>query len=160
MATTGGTFRDVAGDGQAHNLRRHEAGAHGQLRRRHHLRQHRHDLAAEDRADGAGGVLARSRSPPQADQERAEPLAAGEIARIDVAVRQHATRFLKGDILQLDLRGNWHFPRDPLFGQFLAFYAPSSKGNWVLLSGGEYDSHLLLGSRAISVTAAQVTRHG
>ena len=57
---------------------------------------------------------------------------------------------LKGDILQLDLRANWHFPRDPLFGQFPTFYAPSSKGNWVLLSGGEYDSHLRLGSRAIS----------
>ena len=91
---------------------------------------------------------------------RAEPLAEGEIARIDIALRQHATRFLKGDILQLDLRGNWHFPRDPLFGQFPAFYAPSPKGNWILLSGGGYDSHLLLGSRAISVTAAQAERHG
>jgi hypothetical protein len=68
------------------------------------------------------------------------------------------TRFLKGDVLQLDVRGNWHFPRDPLFGQFPAFYAPSPKGNWFLLSGGEYDSHLLLGSRAISVTAAQAAR--
>lgn len=85
---------------------------------------------------------------------RAEPLAEGEIARMDIELRQHATRFLKGDILQLDVRGNWHFPRDPLFGQFPAFYAPSPKGNWVLLSGGEYDSHLLLGSRPISVTVA------
>ncbi len=91
---------------------------------------------------------------------RPEPLAEGEIVQIDMALRQHATRFLKGDILQLDLRGNWHFPRDPLFGQFPAFYAPSPKGNWVLLSGGGCDSHLLLGSRAISVTAAQTARHG
>ncbi len=91
---------------------------------------------------------------------RAEPLAEGEIAPIDIELRQHATRFLQGDILQLDLRGNWHFPRDPLFGQFPAFYAPSPKGNWALLSGGGYDSHLLLGSRAISATAAQVARQG
>ena len=86
---------------------------------------------------------------------RAEPWAEGEIAPIDIALRQHATRFRKGDVLQLELRGRWHFPRDPLFGQFPAFYAPSPKGNWVVLSGGEHDFHLLLGSRAISVTAAQ-----
>ncbi len=85
---------------------------------------------------------------------RAEPLAAGETLRVDVALRQHATRFRKGDILQLDLRGNWHFPRDPFFGQFPAFYAPSPEAGWVLLSGGEYDTHLLFGSRAISATAA------
>jgi hypothetical protein len=91
---------------------------------------------------------------------RAEPLAAGEVVQVDIALRQHATRFLKGDILQLDLRGNWHFPRDPLFGQFPAFYARSPKGSWVLLSGGEYDSHLLLGSRAISVTAARAEGRG
>jgi predicted acyl esterase len=89
---------------------------------------------------------------------RAEPLAEGEIVPIDIALRQHATRFLKGDILQLDVRSSWHFPRDPLFGQFPAFYAPSPKGNWVLLSGGGYDSHLLLGSRPTSVTAVQAAR--
>ena len=91
---------------------------------------------------------------------RTEPLAASKVARVDIALRQHATRFLKGDILQLDLRGNWHFPRDPLFGQFPAFYGPSPKGSWVLFSGGEYDSHLLLGSRAVSVTSAQVAGRG
>jgi hypothetical protein len=37
-------------------------------RRRYHLRQHRHDLAAEDGADRAGGVLIRSRRPQQADE--------------------------------------------------------------------------------------------
>lgn len=91
---------------------------------------------------------------------RAEPLTAGEIVRAEIALRQHATRFLKGDILQLDLRGNWHFPRDPLFGQFPAFYAPSPKAGWALLTGGEYDSHLFLGSRPIALTAAQAGRSG
>lgn len=88
---------------------------------------------------------------------RAEPLAAGEIAPIDIELRQHATRFLKGDVLQLDLRGRWHFPRNPLFGQFPAFYQPSPRGDWVLLSGGEYDPHLLLGRRAIP---PQTAAHG
>ena len=91
---------------------------------------------------------------------RAEPLTRGEIARIDIALRQHATRFLKDDVLQLDVRADWHYPRNPLFGQFPTFYKPSPKGSWVLLSGGEHDSHLLLGSRAASVTAAQVAGHG
>ena len=65
---------------------------------------------------------------PVQTHARPEPLAEGEIVQIDMALRQHATRFLKRDILQLDLRGNWHFPRDPLFGQFPAFYAPSPHG--------------------------------
>jgi predicted acyl esterase len=94
---------------------------------------------------------------PVHTHDRAEPLKRGEIVRIDMALRQHATRVLKGDLLQLDVRCNWHFPRNPLSGQFPTFYAPSPKGNWVLLSGGEYDSHLLLGSRAISATAAQAS---
>lgn len=91
---------------------------------------------------------------------RAEPLAEGEIVRIDIALLHQATRLLKGDVLQLDLRGNWHFPRDPFFGQFPAFYAPSPKGNWILLIGDGYPSHLLLGSRAVSETAAQAAQHG
>ena len=41
-------------------------------------------------------------------------------------------------------------PAHPYGKDRVAFYAPSSKGNWVLLSGGDYDSHLLFGSRAIS----------
>jgi len=97
---------------------------------------------------------------PVHTHDRAAPLASGEIARVDIALRQQATRFLKGDLLQLDVRGDWHFPRNPLSGQFPTFYAPSPKGNWVLLSGGGHDSHLLFGSRAISVTAAQAARHG
>lgn len=95
---------------------------------------------------------------PVHTHDRAEPLAPGEIARIDIALRQHATRFLKGDVLKLDVRCDWHFPRNPLSGQFPTFYAPSPKGNWVLLSGGEHDSHLLLGSRATSLTDSQTAR--
>ena len=95
---------------------------------------------------------------PVHTHDRAEPLKRGEIARIDIELRQHATRFLKGDFCSSTYACNWHFPRDPFFGQFPAFYAPSPKANWVLLSGGEYNSHLLLGSRAISATAARPGR--
>ena len=89
-----------------------------------------------------------TRAQPIHTHARAEPLADGEIACIGIALLQHATRFLKGDVLQLDVRGSWHFPRDPLFGQFPAFYARSPKGNWAFLSGGEYDAHLFFGRRA------------
>jgi uncharacterized protein len=91
---------------------------------------------------------------------RAVPLARGEIVSIDMALRQHATRFLKGDVLQLDVRSDWHYPRNPLFGQFPTFYQRSPKDSWVLLSGGEHGSRLLLGGRAISVTDAQMAGHG
>ncbi|MDE2464114.1 MAG: CocE/NonD family hydrolase [Alphaproteobacteria bacterium] len=80
---------------------------------------------------------------------RAELLSTGDVVPVDIALQQHATRFLKGDVLQLDLRGTWHFPRNPLFGQFPAFYSASPKGKWTLLSGDKYDSWLLMGSRAV-----------
>jgi hypothetical protein len=47
---------------------RHEASTHRRRRRRHHLRQHWHDLPAEDGADRARGVLVRSRRSQQAGQ--------------------------------------------------------------------------------------------
>lgn len=83
---------------------------------------------------------------------RPEPLTQGEIVPIDIALRQHATRFLKGDVLQIDVRADWHYPRNPLFGQFPTFYQASPRGSWALLSGGAHDSHLLFGSRDITLT--------
>jgi uncharacterized protein len=44
-----------------------------------------------------------------------------------IALRPHATRFLSGDRLQVDIRGKWHYPRDSLRGQFPTIYQPSSK---------------------------------
>ncbi|WP_250528330.1 CocE/NonD family hydrolase [Caballeronia sp. GAWG2-1] len=85
----------------------------------------------------------------------AEPLRAGEIIPVEVALQPHATRFLKGDVLRLDIRGKWHFPRDPLRGQFPSFYEPSPKAVCVLHAGGAFDARLLIGTRLVSATTAK-----
>jgi uncharacterized protein len=87
--------------------------------------------------------------------ECAEPLREGEIARVDIALLPQATRFLRGDRLRLDLRGTWHFPRNPLFGQFPVGYQPGAKGVCVLHTGADHPSSLLIGARPCAATAAK-----
>ena len=79
---------------------------------------------------------------------RAQPLRAGEIVPVDIALRPHATRMRAGDTLRLDIGGRWIFPRNPLTGQFPAGYRRSPAGRCVVHSGGAHDSALLLGLRA------------
>ncbi|MCW1957261.1 MAG: CocE/NonD family hydrolase, partial [Mycobacterium sp.] len=62
---------------------------------------------------------------PVHSHRRAEPVAPGEIVPVDIALRPHATRMRAGDFLRLDIRGPWHFPRNPLTGQFPAGYRRS-----------------------------------
>ncbi|HEX7359707.1 MAG TPA: CocE/NonD family hydrolase C-terminal non-catalytic domain-containing protein [Bryobacteraceae bacterium] len=78
---------------------------------------------------------------------RAEPLLPGEIVPVEIALLPQATRFLKGDRLRLELRGTWHYPRDPFRGQFPAFYPPSPRAICTVHCGGNYDSRLLFGYR-------------
>ena len=92
---------------------------------------------------------------PVHSHQRAEPLRPGEIVPVLIALRPHATRFLKGDQLRVDIRGRWHYPRDPLRGQFPAFYQRSPKATCILHTGGVHDARLLLASRPISATAAK-----
>lgn len=84
---------------------------------------------------------------PVQTHRRAEPLAAGEIVPVDIALRPQATRMRAGDVLRLDLRGSWHFPRNPLTGQFPAGYQRSPRGRCTVHAGGRYDSRLLVGMR-------------
>ncbi|WP_284948148.1 CocE/NonD family hydrolase [Acidisoma cladoniae] len=79
---------------------------------------------------------------------KAEPLRPGEIVRVEIALRPHATRFRKGDELRLEIRGHWFFPDDPLHGQFPANYQPNSKGYCVIHTGAGNDSCLFLGTRS------------
>ena len=46
---------------------------------------------------------------PVHTHSRAEPLKRGEILELKIELRQHATRFLKGDVLCLEVRGAWFF---------------------------------------------------
>ena len=78
---------------------------------------------------------------------REQPPAPGEIVPVDVALLPQATRFRAGDIVRLELRGHWPYPRNPITGQFPCAYRPSAKGHLIAHSGGEYDSHLLVGTR-------------
>jgi predicted acyl esterase len=80
---------------------------------------------------------------------RAEPLQPGKVVPVEIALLDHATRFRRGDRLQLKVRGKWHFPRDPLRGQFPARYEPSPRGVSLVHSGGESPSRLLIGTRPI-----------
>jgi hypothetical protein len=59
---------------------------------------------------------------------RAEPLRAGEIVPVDVELREQATRFRSGDVLRLSVGGRWHFPRNPVTGQFPSGYRSSRRG--------------------------------
>jgi predicted acyl esterase len=84
---------------------------------------------------------------PVHTHRRAEKLAAGEIVTVDVALLPQATRLRRGDILALDIRGTWHFPQDPLRGQFPAAYQASPSGKCILHFGGSHARQLLLGHR-------------
>ncbi len=90
---------------------------------------------------------------PVHTHERAEPLQRGEIVPVDVALISHATRFRKGDILRLELRGRWHYPRNPFRGTFPFGYQRSPKGICVIHAGGPYDSGLFFGHRPIAAGA-------
>jgi predicted acyl esterase len=96
-----------------------------------------------------------SPSQPVHTHRIAEPLCAGEIIPVDIALQSHATRFLEGDLLRLDIRGTWHFPKDALRGQFPSRYQSSQKAICVLHTGGVFEARLLVGTRPISVTATR-----
>jgi uncharacterized protein len=78
---------------------------------------------------------------------RAEPLQPGEIVPVEIALLSQATRFLKGDRLRLELRGSWHYRRDPFRGQFPTGYQPSPQATCTVHCGGIYDSRLRFGCR-------------
>jgi hypothetical protein len=88
---------------------------------------------------------------------RIQPVGPDEIVPVDIELRPHATRFRAGDRLQLDIKGRWHFPRDPLRGQMLAGYETGPEGRCVLHTGGAYDSHLLFGWRPIGASNGLAT---
>ncbi len=79
----------------------------------------------------------------------ASPLCRGEIVPVDVALLPQATRLLRGDVLRVEVRGRWHFPRNPLFGQFPTWYQGSQDGTCVLHTGDGADAYLLLGTRPV-----------
>ena len=52
-----------------------------------------------------------------------QPVPAGEVVAVDVALGPSATLFRAGEQLRLVVGGRWLCPRNPLTGQFPAAYA-------------------------------------
>ena len=90
----------------------------------------------------------------------AQPLRSGEIVAVDIALLPQATRLRQGDVLRLEVRGRWHFPRDPFRGQFPSAYQRSPKAVCVLHTGDAFDARLLVGTRPVSVTAEKTRPTG
>jgi uncharacterized protein len=73
-----------------------------------------------------------------------QPLRAGEVVAIDVALGPSATLFRAGEQLRLVVAGRWLCPRNPLVGQMPAAYQHSPRGRVTLHWGPRYDAHLLI----------------
>jgi predicted acyl esterase len=86
---------------------------------------------------------------PVHTHQRVEPLRAGEIVPVVIALRPHATRLRKGDQLRLDIQGRWFYPKSKFTGQFPAAYLESAGALCILHTGGAYPAYLLLGTRPV-----------
>jgi uncharacterized protein len=73
-----------------------------------------------------------------------QPLRAGEVVAVSVALGPSATLFRAGEQLRLLVAGRWLSPRNPLTGQFPAAYARSPRGRVTLHWGPDFDAHLLV----------------
>jgi uncharacterized protein len=73
-----------------------------------------------------------------------QPLQAGEVVAIDIALGPSATLFRAGEQLRLVVAGRWLSPRNPLTGQYPAGYQPSPRGRVTLHWGPTHDAHLLV----------------
>jgi predicted acyl esterase len=73
-----------------------------------------------------------------------QPLRAGEMVSVDVALGPSATLFRAGEQLRLLVAGRWLSPRNPLTGQFPANYPRSPHANVTLHWGPVHDAHLLI----------------
>jgi putative CocE/NonD family hydrolase len=73
-----------------------------------------------------------------------QPLLAGEVVAVDVALGPSATLFRAGEQLRLVVAGRWLSARNPLTGQFPLAYPHPLRGRAILHWGPSRDSHVLL----------------
>ena len=73
-----------------------------------------------------------------------EPLRAGQVVTLDVALGPSATRFRAGEHLRVVVAGRWLWPRNPLVGQFPAAYPAGPRARCTLHWGPEQPAHLLI----------------
>lgn len=70
-------------------------------------------------------------------------LSAGEIVCLEIPLLPSATFFRKGDVLRLDIQGNWIFKLNILMSQ-ASKYEKLIDGSCSVYTGKKYDSHLLI----------------
>ena len=73
-----------------------------------------------------------------------QPVSAGEVVAVDVALGPSATLFRAGEQLRLVVAGRWLCPANPLTGQFPAAYPNPPRGKVTLHWGPRHDAHLLI----------------
>ncbi|OBI11942.1 hydrolase [Mycobacterium sp. E2327] len=73
-----------------------------------------------------------------------QPVSAGEVVAVDVALGPSATLFRAGEQLRLVVAGRWLCPTNPLTGQLPAAYQGSPRGRVTLHWGPDHDAHLLI----------------
>ncbi|OBI49116.1 CocE/NonD family hydrolase [Mycobacterium sp. E796] len=73
-----------------------------------------------------------------------QPVSAGEVVAVDVALGPSATLFRAGEQLRLVVAGRWLCPTNPLTGQMPAAYQGSPRGRVTLHWGPDHDAHLLI----------------
>jgi hypothetical protein len=73
-----------------------------------------------------------------------QPLSAGAVVAVDVALGPSATQFRADDQLRLVVAGRWLDPRNPLTGHFPAAYPDAPRGRAILHWGPQRAAHVLL----------------
>ncbi|MFE3194402.1 CocE/NonD family hydrolase [Nocardia sp. NPDC059240] len=86
---------------------------------------------------------------PVHTHHKPEPLTPGDLISIDIALLPHATRLRAGEQLRLEISGRWPFSRDPLRGQFPAWYRQSPDTRCTIHTGPTAPSTLTLGWRRV-----------
>ena len=76
--------------------------------------------------------------------DQPQPVPAGEVVAVDVALGPSATLFRAGEQLRLVVGGRWLWPRNPLLGQFPSAYPNPPRARVTLHWGPSYDAHLLI----------------
>ncbi|HZC51801.1 MAG TPA: CocE/NonD family hydrolase [Mycobacterium sp.] len=81
---------------------------------------------------------------PVATCAEPQPLSAGDVVAVDVALGPSATLFRAGEQLRLVVAGRWLCPRNPLIGQMPAAYRNSPRGRITLHWAPRHEAHLLI----------------
>lgn len=72
----------------------------------------------------------------------AQNLRPGQMVPVEIELLPSATLFEAGSELHLEIRGRWFYARNPLTGQFPAYYERSGRGRCTVHLGPDVDCHL------------------